>query len=103
MSGTFQRHAFFCTNERSDGRACCQDHGARELRKYAQKRLREAGASGPDGVRANAAGCLDRCSDGPAVVVYPEGVWYTYLSRDDVDRIVDEHLIGGRIVEDLRI
>lgn len=99
----YRRHAFFCTNERRDGRACCQDHDASALRKYAKERLKEAGLSGPGGVRANASGCLDRCSEGPVIVVYPDGVWYTYLSRDDVDRIVDEHLINGRIVEDLRI
>lgn len=99
----YRRHAFFCTNERTDGRACCQDHDADAIREYAKKRLREAGVTGPDGVRANASGCLGRCSEGPVIAVYPEGVWYTYLSRDDVDRIVDEHLINGRIVEDLRI
>jgi len=102
MSAYFQRHAFFCTNQR-DGRACCQDHNAQELRKYAQKRIREAGANGEGGIRANAAGCLDRCSEGPVMVVYPDGVWYSYFSQADVDRIVDEHLLQGRVVEDLRI
>lgn len=99
----YERHAFFCTNQRSEGRACCENHAASELREYAKQRLKEAGVSGPEGVRANTAGCLGRCSEGPVIVVYPDNVWYTYLSREDVDRIVDEHLIGGRVVEDLRI
>lgn len=99
----YQRHAFFCTNQRSGGRACCQDHGASELRDYAKQRLREAEATGPGGVRASAAGCLGRCSEGPVIVVYPDDVWYTYFSREDVDRIVDEHLLGDQIVEDLLI
>ena len=47
--------------------------------------------------------CFRVCERGPIAVVYPDGVWYTYFNRDDVDRIVDEHLINGRIVEDLRI
>jgi (2Fe-2S) ferredoxin len=54
-------------------------------------------------VRVNACGCLDRCSEGPVLVVYPDGVWYTYFSRADVDRIVEEHLVQGRVVESLRI
>jgi (2Fe-2S) ferredoxin len=99
----YERHAFFCTNQRSGGKACCGDHGASELRNYAKERLKALGLAGPGGVRANACGCLDRCSEGPVMVVYPEGVWYTYFSREDVDRIIGEHLVNGRIVEALRI
>ncbi len=98
----YRRHAFFCTNQR-EGRACCQDHNAAEMRRHARDRVREAGADGPGGVRVSASGCLDRCAEGPVVVVYPEGVWYTFFSREDVDRIVEEHLLAGREVEDLRI
>jgi (2Fe-2S) ferredoxin len=49
------------------------------------------------------AGCLDRCDEGPVAVVYPEGVWYTYVDQADVDEIVEEHLLNGRVVERLRI
>jgi (2Fe-2S) ferredoxin len=54
-------------------------------------------------VRVNQAGCLDRCEEGPCVVVYPDAVWYTYVDRADVDEIIEEHLKNGRTVERLRI
>lgn len=100
--GFYRRHVFFCTNRR-EGRACCQDHGAEAARDHAKARVRQAGLAGPGGVRVNAAGCLDRCEEGPVLVVYPEGVWYTYQGTADVDEIVDEHLIHGRPVERLKI
>ena len=49
------------------------------------------------------AGCLDRCDEGPVMVVYPEEVWYTYVDKEDVDEIIREHIQGGRPVERLRI
>jgi (2Fe-2S) ferredoxin len=49
------------------------------------------------------AGCLDRCDQGPVLVVYPEGVWYTYVDHTDIDEIIREHLQHGRIVERLKI
>jgi (2Fe-2S) ferredoxin len=54
-------------------------------------------------VRINTAGCLDRCELGPVLVIYPEGTWYTYVDRQDLDEIIDQHLVNGRIVERLRI
>ncbi len=49
------------------------------------------------------AGCLDRCEQGPVVVIYPEGTWYTYLDESDIDEIVEKHLVQGEIVERLLI
>ena len=63
--------------------------------------VKEAGLAGPGAVRINKAGCLDRCAGGPVAVVYPEGVWYTYVDRQDLDEIVDQHLKQGRVVERL--
>ncbi|MFP5344924.1 MAG: (2Fe-2S) ferredoxin domain-containing protein, partial [Gammaproteobacteria bacterium] len=54
-------------------------------------------------VRINNAGCLDRCEEGPVIVVYPEGVWYSYVDKEDIDEIIEEHLQHGRPVERLRI
>ncbi|MEX0899599.1 MAG: (2Fe-2S) ferredoxin domain-containing protein [Gammaproteobacteria bacterium] len=98
----YRRHAFFCTNVR-EGRACCQDHGADQAREHAKARIKVAGLAHPGGVRVNKAGCLDRCEEGPIVVVYPEGTWYTYLDTADIDEIVDEHLVNGRVVKRLQI
>ncbi len=99
----YERHAFFCTNLREDGRPCCQRFGARDLRDYAKQRCKELGISGPGKVRVNSAGCLDRCAEGPVLVVYPEGTWYSYVDREDIDEIIEEHLLNGRVVERLEI
>ncbi|MBL1293470.1 MAG: (2Fe-2S) ferredoxin domain-containing protein [Thiotrichales bacterium] len=99
----YEHHVFFCTNQRSDGRACCQDHGASEVRDYAKKRIKELGLSGEGKVRINSAGCLDRCGSGPVLVVYPEETWYTFVDKEDVDDIIDEHLVNGRPVPRLQI
>ncbi|MDA0224635.1 MAG: (2Fe-2S) ferredoxin domain-containing protein [Proteobacteria bacterium] len=99
----FARHVFFCCNQRDDGRVCCNAKAASALRDYAKQRVKALGLAGPDKTRINQAGCLDRCEEGPCVVVYPEAVWYTYVDRADIDEIVEEHLRHGRIVERLRI
>ncbi len=101
--GYYKRHAFFCTNKREDGSACCQNHNAQEMRDYAKARIRDLKIAGKGGVRVNIAKCMDRCQEGPIVVVYPDGVWYTYGDKRDIDEIVDEHLLNGRIVERLKI
>ncbi|RCX33386.1 (2Fe-2S) ferredoxin domain-containing protein [Thioalbus denitrificans] len=99
----YRHHVFFCTNQRTDGRACCQDHNAKALRDHAKQRIKALGLAGPGGVRINTAGCLDRCAEGPVAVVYPEGVWYTFVDREDIDEIIDRHLVAGRVVERLKI
>jgi (2Fe-2S) ferredoxin len=99
----YQHHVFFCCNQRDNGTPCCQDHGASELRDYAKKKVKELGLAGEGKVRINQAGCLDRCPDGPVMVVYPEEVWYTYVDQSDIDEIISEHLQNGRPVDRLRI
>jgi len=99
----YRQHVFFCCNQRDSGKACCNDHGANGLRDYAKNRVKELGLSGKGKVRINMAGCLDRCEQGPVLVVYPEETWYTYVDREDIDEIISEHLQQGRIVERLKI
>ena len=59
--------------------------------------------NGPGKCRINNAGCMDRCGKGPVLAVYPEGVWYTYADKNDIDEIIDQHLQHGRVVERLKI
>ena len=99
----YKHHVFFCCNQRATGETCCNNHGAQAMRDYAKKKVRALGLSGTGQVRINQAGCLDRCDDGPVIVVYPEEVWYSYVDSSDIDEIIEEHLKNGRIVERLKI
>ena len=99
----YQRHVFFCCNKREAPEACCANHGSTELRDYAKQRIKALGLGGKGNVRINQSGCLDRCEEGPVLVVYPDAVWYTYVDRSDIDEIIDRHILGGEIVERLRI
>jgi (2Fe-2S) ferredoxin len=98
----YRRHVFCCTNERPSGhsRGCCKLKDAEKLRNYLKARAKEVGL---DDVRINAAGCLDRCELGPTMVIYPEGVWYTYRSQADLDEILETHLRRGGRVERLML
>lgn len=97
----YQRHIFFCLNQREKGENCCAMHGAQAGFDHCKKRVKSEGLSGPGKVRVNKAGCLDRCAAGPVAVVYPEGTWYTYVDDADIDEIVESHLKNGQIVERL--
>ncbi|MGA7964656.1 MAG: (2Fe-2S) ferredoxin domain-containing protein [Gammaproteobacteria bacterium] len=99
----YERHLFVCVNQREDGSQCCAQHDAEVIRLHAKRRLKALGRLGPGQLRVNRSGCLDRCSEGPVAVVYPDAVWYTYDDTDDIDEIIDEHLLNGRIVERLRL
>jgi (2Fe-2S) ferredoxin len=104
----YERHVFFCCNQRDGNeRPCCNGKGASSMRDYAKQRVRELGLAQGDEtrgrLRVNQAGCLDRCEEGPCIVVYPDAVWYTYVDRADIDEIIEEHLRHGRVVERLRI
>jgi len=99
----YKHHVFFCLNQRERPAACCANHNAEAMREHAKKRVKALKLAGEGKVRVNQAGCLDRCERGPCIVVYPEGTWYTYVDKQDIDEIIDEHLVNGRPVERLKI
>jgi (2Fe-2S) ferredoxin len=99
----YERHIFFCLNQRSNGEACCANHHAQESFDRCKAQVKAAGLAGPGQVRVNKAGCLDRCAAGPVAVVYPEAVWYSYVDMSDIDEIVESHLKNGQVVERLLI
>ena len=99
----YRYHVFFCVNQREDGKPCCANRGAVAMRDYAKDRIKKLGLAGAGQVRINQAGCMDRCAQGPTIVIYPEGVWYSYRDQADIDEIIDQHLIKGRVVDRLRI
>ncbi len=97
----FEKHVFICTNRRdpSNPKGSCAQKGSEAIREKFKKELYDRGLKGR--MRANASGCLDQCENGCTVVVYPEQVWYGHVTPDDVNEIIEEHLLGGRPVERL--
>ena len=98
----YKEHVFCCTNQRPEGHpaGCCHSKGNERLRNYMKRRAQELGLKD---VRVNGAGCLGRCDKGPAMVIYPEGVWYAPKNEADVDEILAVHLQQGGRVERLMV
>lgn len=99
----YKHHVFFCLNLRSNGNTSCDQHGASQLFDYAKNKCKEFNISGKGKVRVNRAGCLDRCEEGPVMVVYPQGTWYRFVDEHDIDEIIQRHFIEGKTVERLLI
>ena len=99
----YERHVFFCCNQRDPPERCCANNDALALSQYAKQRIKALGLSGPGRVRINKAGCLNRCELGPVLVVYPEAVWYTFVDEHDIDEIIESHLLNGKPVERLMV
>lgn len=93
-----RRHIFLCCNERAS--KCCAAEEAVAAWDYLKRRLTELGLSEAGGVLRTRAGCLRICRDGPVAVVYPEGSWYRGCTPEVLERIISEHLVGGRPVVD---
>jgi (2Fe-2S) ferredoxin len=97
----YERHIFFCVNERTNGEDSCSRHRAQQGLDRCKSAVKQQGLAGPGKVRVNKAGCLDRCAGGPVAVVYPEGTWYSYVDESDIDEIVESHLKSGKVVQRL--
>jgi (2Fe-2S) ferredoxin len=99
----FEKHLFICCNQREVGhpRGCCDPKGQAQLQFLFKQKLALRGFK--KRVRANMSGCLDQCEHGPTVVVYPDGVWYGRVTPDDVEEIIDSHIVNGKPVERLLI
>lgn len=99
----YNKHIFICENKRPDGhpRGCCTEKGSTEIREQFKNRLKELGLNAD--VRANGAGCLDACEFGTAIVIYPEQVWYGAITKNDVEEIIQSHIINDIPVERLKI
>lgn len=98
----YEAHVFLCCNRRPEGhrRGSCAAKGSEGLRDYMKARAKELGLKG---VRVNLAGCLDRCEFGPTLVIYPEGVWYRVRTREEVDAVLEAHLVRGERVPALML
>lgn len=99
----FNKHIFVCENKRPDGhpRGCCAEKGSINIRAIIKKRIKELGINNK--VRVNSAGCLDACEFGVSVVVYPEQVWYGGVKPEDIEEIIQAHIVNDIPVERLKI
>lgn len=99
----YTKHVFLCTNQKAAGKQCCANTGGELFFDYMKTKLLELGLRGPGKIRVSKSACLGRCSAGPCIVIYPEGVWYNYATTADIDEIIDNHLVAGHSVERLLI
>lgn len=97
----YKKHIFICTNQKPEGKKCCGEAHGMQLVEAFKQLVKDHDLTVE--VRAQKAGCLDVCGSGPALVVYPEGVFYGKVQLEDVQEIFDKHIIQNEPVERLRL
>ncbi len=99
----FEKHIFVCENIRdeSHSKQSCGRSGGIEIRNKFRSRIRELGLAHK--IRANSAGCLGACNQGPVAVIYPEGRWYGNIKIDDVEEIIQTDIINSKAIKKLEI
>lgn len=95
----YDYHVFVCSNQKAGGKKCCGEETGMDAVQYLRDQLKLA--SSEKKIRIQRAGCLDVCSKGPALVIYPEGSFYHYKNQEDLHKIADSHLLEGKKVESL--
>ncbi len=101
MEPFYQHHVFLCVNQKEKGKCCSGNGVAQEMVGYVKEQLKALDLHGAGKIRVSKSGCLGRCKLGPSLLIYPEGTWYRYQSKEDIDLIIKEHLLNQRPVKAL--